>query len=398
VARRKNETDTADQAAPKNTAAQNETLAENPDAEVLSGQLLEDFVQRIPKTELHIHLDGSLRVETLHKLLKEIPAKSRKPQEEMIQNTYGKSIDLSKCSVDALAEIVKVGDRVRNLEEYLIPFAITGLVMQEEDNIFRITKELVLDNAAQNVRYLEVRFAPLLHLQGNLQLPQVIETVLRGLRAGEQEASTAIEARLIICGMRQDVEGTKIAAEMACAYKGEGVVAFDIAGPEDGFPPRIHHDAFNIIRSHMLPVTVHAGEGYGPRSIRQALFHANARRLGHGTRVYQDGDLFRYIVNQRIPLECCLSSNVHTKTVHAYGSHPLRSFLKRGVRVTLNTDNTLISDTTINQEYIKAATHLRLNKDELKQMALNGFNSTFDDYEAADVLRETMRHALRKIH
>lgn len=368
------------------------------DETLVQGQELEDFVQRIPKTEIHVHLDGSLRLETLHELLQAVPAKARRVQEEMIAATYDQRLDLAKCSPEALARVVQVGDRVSCLEEYLIPFSVTGLVMQTEENLRRISREIVLDNAVQNVRYLEVRFAPLLHVEGGLQLPQVIESVLGGLRDGEQEAQTPIQANLIVCGMRQDIEGTKVAAEMACAYKSEGVVAFDIAGPEAGYPPDKHKEAFQIIQAHVIPVTVHAGEGYGPRSIRQALFDCNARRLGHGTRVYQDGDLFRYIVNQRIPLECCLSSNVHTKTVHAYGSHPLRGFMKKGVRVTLNTDNTLISDTSINKEYVKAATHLLLSKGEMKQLAMNGFNSTFDDYERANALREEMRQVLQDLH
>ena len=382
---------------PQDAVEQDEVHGVANDATTLQGDALADFVQRIPKTELHIHLDGSLRVETLHDLLQDVPAAERKAGEEMILATYGKKLDLARCEIDELARVVQVGDGVGSLEEYLIPFAITGLVMQTRDNLARITKELVLDNAAQNVRYLEIRFAPLLHTARGLQIPEIVEGVLQGLREGEAEAVNPIRANLIICGMRQDIDGTIVAAEVACAYKGEGVVAFDIAGPENGFPPQKHRDAFKIVQEHMLPVTVHAGEGYGPRSIRQALFDANARRLGHGTRVYQDGDLFRYIVNQRIPLECCLSSNVHTKTVHAYGSHPLRGFLKKGVRVTLNTDNTLISDTSINREYIKAATHLKLTKGELKQLAMNGFNSTFEDYERADLLREEMRVALRDL-
>ncbi len=363
----------------------------------LEGGALEEFVQRLPKTELHVHLDGSLRLETLHELLRSVPAESRRPQEEMVEALYGDRIDLASCSLEALGRVVKVGDHTRNLEEYLIPFGITGLVMQEAEGITRITRELVIDNAVQNVRYIEIRFAPLLHTGLGLQLPEIVEAVLEGMRQGEAAAPIPIRARLIICGMRQDIEGTKVAAELACAYKGEGVVAFDIAGPENGYPPNKHAEAFKIVQEYVMPVTVHAGEGYGPRSIRQALFECNARRLGHGTRVYQDGDLFRYIVNQRIPVECCLSSNVHTRTVHAYGSHPLRGFLKKGVRVTLNTDNTLISDTSINGEYVKAATHHLLGKAELKQIALNGFNSTFDDYEQANRLRHEMRELIRSL-
>lgn len=358
---------------------------------------IREFITRLPKTELHIHMDGSLRLETLHELLKDAPVKDCKDAEDAIRQTFGEKVDLHNCSLEALGRVVKVGDRARNLEQYLVPFAVTALVLQDEEKLKRITREIVEDNAKQNVRHLELRFAPLLHQMHGLSLSRIVESVIEGLRSAAAQCENPMTTGLIICGMRQDVEGTIVAAELACMYKEAGVVAFDIAGPERNNPPDAHIEAFKIIQNHMLRVTVHAGEGYGPRSIRSAIYDVTANRLGHGTRVYQDGDLFRYVVNTRIPLEMCLSSNVHTRTVHSYETHPLLAYLRRGVRVTLNTDNTLISDTSINEEYEKVWKYLRATKDDLKMLATNGFNSSFQDYAAANPLRDEMRRLIKTL-
>lgn len=358
---------------------------------------IREFITKLPKTELHMHLDGSLRLETLHELLKEASPKDCKDAEDAIQATFNERVDLRTCSVEALGRVVKVGDRARNLEQYLVPFAITALVLQDEDKLKRVTREIVEDNARQNVRHLELRFAPLLHQMHGMPLSRVVESVVEGLKSAASECAQSMTTGLIICGMRQDVEGTIVAAELAAMYKEAGVVAFDIAGPERNNPPDAHIEAFKIIQNHMLRVTVHAGEGYGPRSIRSAIYDVTANRLGHGTRVYQDGDLFRYVVNTRIPLEMCLSSNVHTRTVHSYETHPLLAYLRRGVRVTLNTDNTLISDTSINEEYEKVWKYLRATKADLKMLATNGFNSSFQDYAAANPLRDEMRKVIKSL-
>lgn len=358
---------------------------------------IREFVQRLPKTDLHIHLDGSVRPSTLHELLKEADPAARKRAEESIRSAFGERVDLGRCSEEALRNVVEVGDRAANLEQYLVPFEVTLLVLQQPDFLRRVTKEIVLDAAAQNVRYLELRFAPLLHNQQGVPLKAIMEAVLEGLKEGEETSPSTIETGLIVCGMRQDVKGTIVAAELAAMFKDLGVLAFDIAGPERNNPPDNHLEAFKIIQNHMLRVTVHAGEGYGPRSIRSAIYDVVANRLGHGTRVYQDGDLFRYVVNMRMPLEMCLSSNVHTRTVHSYETHPLIDYLRRGVRVTINTDNTLISSTTINDEYVKVWKYLGATKGELKAIALNGFNSSFQDYAHSNPLREAMRRTIREL-
>jgi adenosine deaminase len=362
-----------------------------------SEEEIREFIQNLPKTELHIHLDGSMRIKTLHELLAHASAEECQSAEEAIFAAYGERVRLANVSLEALERIVQVGDRARNLEQYLVPFAVTLLTLQDEASLRRVTRELVEDAATQNVRHLELRFAPLLHQAHGLSLHRIVEVVLDSMREAARAATPQMTTGLIICGMRQDVEGTIVAAELACMYKEAGVVAFDIAGPERNNPPDRHLEAFKIIQNHMLRVTVHAGEGYGPRSIRSAIYDVTANRLGHGTRVYQDGDLFRYVVNNRIPLEMCLSSNVHTRTVHSYETHPLLAYLRRGVRVTLNTDNTLISNTSLNEEYEKVWRYLRATKEDLKMLAVNGFNSSFEDYNSANPLRDEMRRLIRSL-
>jgi adenosine deaminase len=358
---------------------------------------IREFIETLPKTELHMHLDGSLRLDTLHELLQESGGRECQQAEDAVRAAFGERVQLARCSREALERVVQIGDRARSLEQYLVPFAITLLVLQDEDKLRRVTREIVQDMAGQNCRHIELRFAPLLHRAHGLPLARIVEAVLESLKEAARQASPPMTAGLIICGMRQDVEGTIVAAELACMYKEAGVVAFDIAGPERNNPPDNHLEAFKIIQNHMLRVTVHAGEGYGPRSIRSALYDVTANRLGHGTRVYQDGDLFRYVVNTRIPLEMCLSSNVHTRTVHNYETHPLLAYLRRGVRVTLNTDNTLISNTTLNQEYEKVWRYLRATREDLKMFAINGFNSSFQDYHDANPMREEMRRVIRAL-
>jgi adenosine deaminase len=358
---------------------------------------IREFIQQLPKTELHIHLDGSMRIKTLHELLAGVSAEECQAAEEAIFAAYGERVRLANVSLEALERIVQVGDRARNLEQYLVPFAVTLLTLQDEANLRRVTRELVEDASTQNCRHLELRFAPLLHQAHGLPLARVVESVLESMREAARACTPGMTTGLIICGMRQDVEGTIVAAELACMYKDSGVVAFDIAGPERNNPPDRHLEAFKIIQNHMLRVTVHAGEGYGPRSIRSAIYDVTANRLGHGTRVYQDGDLFRYVVNNRIPLEMCISSNVHTRTVHSYETHPLLAYLRKGVRVTLNTDNTLISNTSLNEEYEKVWRYLRATKDDLKMLAVNGFNSSFEYYNSANPLRDEMRRLIRSL-
>jgi adenosine deaminase len=335
--------------------------------------LTSDQLRRIPKAELHCHLDGSVRPQTLLELGRELGV--RMPRE----------------SADALRDYMIVSD-AKSLEDYLKRFEVTVSVMQTADAIERIAYELGADAAADGVRYIEVRNAPILNSRGGLELGEALEAQIRGLERAERDHG--IIARSIVCSLRQLPPETSMElAQLAVAYKDKGVVAFDLAGGELGFPASHHAAAFAFARKHNLAVTVHAGEGDGARSVRDAVHACGAHRLGHATRLIEDPELTQYVNDRRIALEICLTSNVQTHAAKSYETHPVREYFDRGMNLTLNTDNRLMSGTTLTDEYVFAAKHLDFTLDELCTMALNGFESAFLPWEqrlklVADVSRE----------
>ena len=318
-------------------------------------------LRRIPKAELHCHLDGSVRPSTLLELGREYKVK------------------MPRDSADALREYMVVSD-AKSLEDYLERFEVTVSVMQTADAIERIAYELGADAAADGVRYIEVRNAPILNSRGRLEMGEALEAQLKGLDRAEKDYG--IVARSIVCSLRQLPPETSLElAQLAVAYKHRGVVAFDLAGGEAGYPASAHGDAFAYARKHNLAVTIHAGEGDGARSVRDAVHKCGANRLGHATRLIEDPELTQYVNDRRIGLEICLTSNVQTHAAKSYESHPLRNYFDRGMNLTLNTDNRLMSGTTLTDEYLFAAKHLDFSLDELCTLALNGFESAFLPWE-----------------
>jgi adenosine deaminase len=323
--------------------------------------LTSDQLRRIPKAELHCHLDGSVRPATLLELGRE----------------YG--VPMPRDSVDALREYMIVSD-AKSLEDYLDRFEVTVSVMQTGEAIERIAYELGADAAADGVRYIEVRNAPILNSRGKLEMGEALEAQIRGLeRAGRDHG---IIARSIVCSLRQLPPETSLElAQLAVAYRNRGVVAFDLAGGEAGFPASDHAAAFAYARKHNLAITIHAGEGDGARSVRDAVHKCGANRLGHATRLIEDPELTQYVNDRRISLEICLTSNVQTHAAKSYEAHPLRQYFDRGMSLTLNTDNRLMSGTTLTDEYAFAARHLDFSLDELCTLALNGFEAAFLPWE-----------------
>ena len=316
-----------------------------------------ELVRRLPKAELHCHLDGSVRPATLIELGRE----------------YGQPMPHSDAT--ALRDYMRVSD-ARHLEDYLERFAVTLSVMQTAEAIDRIAYELGEDAARDGVRYIEVRFAPILNVHRGLSSGAVIEAALGGLARAERDHG--IVARVIVCALRNMSPDLSLElARLAVAYKTRGVVGFDLAGGEVGNPASRHADAFAHARSHELACTCHAGEGDDARSVRQAVHVCGAHRLGHATRLIEDDALTEYVNDRRIPLEICLTSNVQTRVTGSYESHPLRQYFERGLNVVLNTDNRLMSDTTLTDEYVAAATHLGFGFSELCEMARNGFAAAF---------------------
>ena len=325
-------------------------------------------LRQLPKAELHCHLDGSVRAETLIDLARE------------------HRVQLPKSSAEELAEFMRVDD-AQSLEDYLRRFDVTISVMQSEEALERIAYELAEDAAEDGIRYIEVRNAPLLNVVQGLTLVQAVEAPLRGLRKAENDFG--ITARFIICALRQfPPESSLEMARLAVEFKDDGVVAFDLAGGEKGNPAARHADAFRYAREHNLAVTVHAGEGDGADSVREAVHVCGANRIGHGTRLIEDPELTQYVNDRRIALEVCLTSNVQTRVAESYASHPFREYFDRGLNVTLNTDNRLMSATTLTDEYVYAAEHLGFTVEELAGIALNGFESAFLPWEDRLVLIE----------
>ncbi|MGE4290013.1 MAG: adenosine deaminase [Salinivirgaceae bacterium] len=321
-------------------------------------KLSREFIHSLPKAELHCHLDGSMRVQTIIDLAKE------------------QKVKLPKESVEELTDYLAVGMECQSLEEYLRPFDVTCSVLQTKEALIRATYELAEDCAAENIWYLEIRFSPILHVKKDLKLTQVIDAVLEGKHRAEKNFNMKIG--IIICSLRHtDPNISLTLAELAVAYKNRGVLGFDLAGAEDGFPAKDHKESFYLIINNNINTTVHAGEGYGPESIHQAIHFIRANRIGHGTRLREDGDLLNYVNDHRIPLEMCITSNVQTKAVPTFENHPVKFYFDLGIRVTLNTDNRLISKTTLTDEYMLAIEKYGFTMDELKYLILNGFKSAF---------------------
>ncbi len=322
---------------------------------------IRDRIRAVPKAELHVHLDGSLRPATI------------------VELATAYDIAIPSRDVDRLAEYMLVRD-ARNLEDYLARFAVTLSVMQHSDALERIAYELCEDAAAENIRYMEIRYSPILHTKTGLPLPETVDAPLRGMRRAE--ADFGIRSNLIICGIRNmEPNVSRDLADLTIAYKDRGVVAFDLAGAEYNYPAKKHKDAFYRVRNANIGATIHAGEAYGAESIHQAIHYCGAQRIGHGTRLIEDPDLMTYVNDFRIPLEICLTSNVQTRAVPDFESHPVREYFDRGLVVSLHTDNRLMSGTTVTEEYVRAWKHLGFTPEEIARMILNGFESAFLHFE-----------------
>ncbi len=340
-------------------------------------ELPKELLLQLPKTDLHVHLDGSLRTNTLIDLAKK------------------QKVELPTTNPTDLEKIVKSGKFCKNLAEYLQGFEITLSVMQDPDALYRIAYELAEDAAAENVWYMEIRYSPILHTRKGLKLTTIVDSVLEGLQEAEKKFN--IKTGIIVCGMRNiNPETSLILAELSVAYKNKGVVGFDLAGQEENYPAKDHKEAFFIIRNNNINTTAHAGEAFGPESIHQALHDCGAHRIGHGTRLYEDGDLLNYVNDHRIPLEICLTSNVQTGAASSFTTHPLRLYYDYGLRITINTDNRLVSDITVTDELHLTAKHLDLNLDDIKSIIIDGFKSAFIPNRAKSIMLNVVNDKLKK--
>ncbi len=352
-------------------------MAHPPHDDRQAGTVPFEVFRALPKADLHVHLDGSLRLSTILDLA----------------GTHG--IDLPAHDADGLSRAIGCGSHFGSLVDYLRGFEITLRVMQTDDALERIAFELAEDAALENVRYMEVRYSPMLHTRRGLKLTRVVEAVLEGLRRARE--TYGIESNVIICGIRNISPASSYEmAELAVAYKGRGVVGFDLAGAEVDNPAKHHREAFQLVRNNNINCTIHAGEAYGAESIAQALHVCGAHRIGHGCRLRENSDLLHYVTDHRIPLECCPSSNVQTGAVTSLASHPLKLYFDLGVRVTINTDNRLITDTSVSKELWLAHTETGLTFADLKAIVLAGFKSSFQPFHEKQALMRRVAAELER--
>lgn len=337
--------------------------------------LTREEVRRWPKAELHVHLDGSLRPETMIDLARQCHA------------------PLPTTDPAELRRFMVVDD-ARNLQDYLNRFDFTIALLQTPEAIERVAYEMVEDAARESVRYLEVRYCPRLSCREGLTLREVLEAEHRGLARGERDFG--VRTGIINCSLRHySPEVSVQLAEASVACRDLGVVGFDLAGGEAGRPPGVHGEAFDIAVRGRLGITVHAGEAAGAESVAEAIARCHANRIGHGTRLAEDPDLEAYVRDRRITIEVNLTSNVQTHAVPALAAHPLRRYYDRGLAVTLSTDNWLMSGVSLTDEYWLAHTGLGFGREELHAMILHGFDGAFLPWPERQALAARARDELR---
>ncbi|HET7677224.1 MAG TPA: adenosine deaminase [Candidatus Limnocylindrales bacterium] len=334
-----------------------------------TGRVLDsEVIRQAPKVLLHDHLDGGLRPETVVELARGIGYQQ-----------------LPTTDPTELAAWFKRGAEGRSLPLYLEGFAHTVALLQTREALTRVARECAEDLAADGVVYAEVRYAPELSTQSGLGLDEVVEAILEGFREGA--ARSGVTVGFLVTAMRQAERSLEI-AELAVRHRDEGVVGFDIAGPEAGYPPSKHLDAFRLIARENFHFTIHAGEGFGLPSIWEALQICGAARLGHGVRLVDDitirpdgrvslGRLASYVRDRRVPLEMCPSSNVDTGAVASIEEHPIELLRRLRFRVTLNTDNRLMSGITLSEEFGNMARAFGFGLDEMEWLTLNAMKSAF---------------------
>lgn len=326
------------------------------------------LIPRLPKVDLHLHLDGSLRTQTVLELAQQ------------------QGIPLPGRTLDELRGILEVWGKAKDLADYLTRFDLPVRILQRPDALTRVARELVEDISQENVRYAEIRFAPWLHTRRGMRLSQAIQAVLVGLRQGEERSG--VKTSLIVCCMRHHSPQDNLTlAEVAAAFKGQGLGGLDLAGDEAlTTPATLPVAAFRLAQEQGLHRTVHAGEAAGPESINAAVHLLGAERLGHGVRLREDPALMEEVRQRGIALEMCPTSNVQTNVVNTLADHPIDTYLRAGIRVTVNTDNRRVSDTSLTQEYTLMVKLFGWGLEEIIATTRNSLQAAFLPEEEREAL------------
>ncbi len=339
---------------------------------------MREILGKIPKIELHCHLDGSVRPETMYEL--------------MLQQ--GENLETK--DIKKFEKLVSVREECDSLIEYLKKFSYPLKVMQKGENIERITYELLEDLSKQNVKYVEIRFAPFLHMNDDLTFDEVVESVLKAMGRAKKDLNILSNA-ILICMRNQSLENSLKVVEYGEKYLGKGVVAVDLAGNEQDFPPEMHKEAFELAHKKGYSITIHGGETGIVENIPKSIELLHAKRIGHGIAAIKDPKVMELLKEKNIFLEMCPTSNLQTKAVDSIKNYPIRKYLELGIGVTINTDNTTVSNTSLAKEYELLMDKLNFSMEEILKLIDNGVEAAFISREEKEDLRETIRNELKEL-
>lgn len=328
------------------------------------------LLEQLPKVDLHVHLDGCVKPQTLLSLAEQ------------------QGIPLPTYEANGLLSYLQVDGGCSSLSEYLIKFDFVLPFLQTKEALEQIAWEVVAEAAAHRIRYIEVRFAPQLHRNNGLTTEDAINAVIQGLKKAEEHFG--VKARVIAICMRNHSFGANLeVVEAAASFYGKGLVAVDLAGDEASYPAALFRQVFRLARQRGLPITIHAGEAAGPDNIEEAVVNLGARRIGHGVRLKENARVLQMIRERRIPLELCPTSNIQTRSVGGWDCYPIREYFDQGILFTVNTDNPGVSGTNITQEYKVLAEKFGFSKGEITTLILNGVEASFlDEAEKKELRRE----------
>lgn len=336
------------------------------------------ILRRVPKIELHCHLDGSVRPETMYELLTQ----------------QGENIGIK--SIQEFERLVRVEEECESLNEYLKKFSYPLKVMQSKENIERISYELLEDLSKENVKYVEIRFAPFLHMNKDLTFDEVVESVLRGMNRARKDFNILSNA-ILICMRHDSLDKSIKVVEYGEKYLGKGVVAVDLAGNEQDFPPEIHREAFQLAYEKGYKITIHGGETGIVENIPKSIEFLHATRIGHGIAAIKDPRVMELLKEKNIFLEMCPTSNLQTKAVNSIENYPIKTYLKEGIGVTVNTDNTTVSNTSLYKEYMLLIDKLDFTIEEILKLIDNGVEAAYISKEEKVALRNIIKDELIRI-
>jgi len=321
---------------------------------------MKELIKKLPKVDLHCHIDGSLRIRTIKELAE-------------LQGYKLPTYDEGE-----LKKYVTVSRSCRSLSEFLERFEVFYPLLKDREAMKRITYELIEDAKKENIVYLEARFAPVLQSKEGLSMEDVLKAVLEGKKLGEE--NFGVKCGIILCVYRgESPESWYETVELAEKYKDEGVCGIDLAGDESKYPAKDFKEVFELAKKYNLNITVHAGEAAGAESIRWAIDILGAKRIGHGVRLKEDRFLYERVKNAKIPLEMCPTSNIHTEVVPSYKEHPIKEYYDDGIRVTVNTDDRGVSDIDLSYEWEMCIDKIGFKLEDLLDMNINSIEAAFLD-------------------